>query len=957
MYVAQQPGRAPSSAESIGSSVTVKRHTIRSLSTSSLASTASLLSVRARTTISERRASLSALFSRPSQFDLLNSLDQPAVRLNDVDEDGTEYDALGDDAATESTTIFYDPQESNATAGPDADEASFMDPIDLPERRAFRRWISTLGRKKLHKPIPVTPRSERWSLDDFDTRPTPPVIPKHSRHQKSDSSASSMAFVTAVKSATATIATASIATLSHRNSQWRHGRHRSSIVSETDRRQSGDTQRSAMDRASVQRSRKRRDKLDELIQTEEGYLADLKALSSALFTLLGRLTNLQDYVRHCASTTLSQMIGVHHSLLTQLRLAVPVVDCAPVVRRGKGHARWYSIDGALPTRKDFGGLRRERRSLDTSRSSSGNGEPHLLYDPSIVFAVATILDDHIAAFSVYNDFGEHYELVRFAIDQAQQSSACWQEYDTAIETLAYALNPMHTRDANRRKALTVKDLLIKPIQRLPRYVLLLGDLHKLTPICDGPNAHEALSPVIRKLEAVCENVNQNRRSLDQKRLLESTWLISERLSFHNQLPRTAFLKLLGPVALCGCLHVAYCSRDAIKGRYVICVLFETTLLLAHADEDDCKYSVLAGVALGNATITEADNGRGLQCHTAPHSWKVVYEHHSKMYEIMLTACSATEATAWRGQIVTCAAAQAKASGDRTRGTFELYSPMVEDMKTVGKAVSNAGSFIRRMSRESIRRAATFASTSNLSQVIIKNTQDCKEALDNSSRTTLQMRRSQSVATPSHVQTLAPSRADRVRLEALLSDVWTKDVLPCPGMTPRRSDPIRASANHVMRKFSMASISSNFSTAKRNLSSTSITSSRKEDMPPPRSWRPGDKERVKHSRPPLVDFHNAPEAFLPEDFDLGGSARRERSALRTFTMNMERPFSPLLGENRSAALRRTQSVREAPIYRVVQQRAATPAPAKAVEQVGSAVDGPTKTPWKSKSRSRLLRVFG
>ncbi|TKA60905.1 hypothetical protein B0A55_12795, partial [Friedmanniomyces simplex] len=476
--------------------------------------------------------------------------------------------------------------------------------------------------------------------------------------------------------------------------------------------------------------------------------------------------------------------------------------------------------------------------------------------------------------------------------------------------------------------------------------------------------------------ASCEQVNQSRHSLDKKRLLESTWLISERLSFHNQLPRAAFLKLLGPVILCGCLHIAYRSKDSVKGRYVICVLFNTTLLLAGADEDDSKYNVLAGLALANSTIAEADNGRGLQCHTAPHSWKVVYEHHTKMYEIMFTACSAAEADTWRQRIVACAAEQATAALDRTRGIFELYSPLVEDMKTVGKAIGNAGSFIRRMSRESIRRAATVASTTNLSQVIIKNTQACKEALDNSSRSTLQLPRSQSVATPSHVQTLAPRRADRVRLEALLSDVWTKDALPYPGMAPRRSDPIRASANHVMRKFSMASITSNFSTAKRNASYTSIPSSaRKEDMPPPRSTKPSIRERGKtSSRPPLVDFHNAPEAFLPEDFDLslGGTAKRKRSALRTFTLSMERPFTPLMGENKPAAaaaalLRRTQSVRDvengAPppprVYTVVQQRAGTPAPAMMGVEEGAmttAGEGVAKTPRKMKSRHRLMRMF-
>jgi len=119
------------------------------------------------------------------------------------------------------------------------------------------------------------------------------------------------------------------------------------------------------------------------------------------------------------------MIAVHHSLLCRLQQVVPSSDYAPVMQRGKGHMRWYSIDGAVPTRKRLGSLRQERRSLDTSRSSSGNGEPHLLCDPSVVLAVTTIFDEHIAKFSAYDDFGEQYELVRFAVEQAQQSTACW----------------------------------------------------------------------------------------------------------------------------------------------------------------------------------------------------------------------------------------------------------------------------------------------------------------------------------------------------------------------------------------------------------------------------------------------------------------------------------------------------------------------------------------------------
>lgn len=51
----------------------------------------------------------------------------------------------------------------------------------------------------------------------------------------------------------------------------------------------------------------------------------------------------------------------------------------------------------------------------------------------------------------------------------------------------------------------------------------------------------------------------------------------------------------------------------------------------------------------------------------------------------------------------------------------------------------------------------------------------------------------------------------MRLENLISDVWTREILPFPGMTSRtRSEHlVRASASSMMRKLSVASIASNF----------------------------------------------------------------------------------------------------------------------------------------------------
>ena len=464
-------------------------------------------------------------------------------------------------------------------------------------------------------------------------------------------------------------------------------------------------------------------------------------------------------------------------------------------------------------------------------------------------------------------------------------------------------------------------------------------------------------------------------------MLKTTWLLGDRLTFSEQVPRSIFLQLLGSVELCGCLHVAYRSRGCVKGRYVMCVLFETTLLLATADEETENYAVLAGVPLSSATLQEADNGKGLQCHTAPHSWKIVFEHSARMYEIIATACSAVESQVWRERLALNIETQTLAVAHGVRNIFELHSPLTSDMRSIGKAFGKPGSFVKRMS---VHRTATVGPTTDLNQVIIKNTQAVKEALEsastNASASSLHIPRSQSVATPSHVQTLAPRRADRARLEAILSDVWTKHLIPFPGMTIGRSEQIRGSANHVIRKFSMASITSNFS-SKRSASYTSMAGSRcgKEDYPPlPSQHRhPGrtsgssstyqNSSKSRHrsvvpppARLPLSDL-------LPADFDLQDQfpARGKRSAFRTFTMTMERPFSPLLTatENRPssvAALRRTQSVRDASAANSEGGSSGkTVVAAKAAEAncetATQMVEGQQKQPRKSKNK--FMRFLG
>lgn len=138
-----------------------------------------------------------------------------------------------------------------------------------------------------------------------------------------------------------------------------------------------------------------------------------------------------------------------------------------------------------------------------------------------------------------------------------------------------------------------------------------------------------------------------------------------------------------------------------------------------------------------------------------------------------------------------------------------------DLKPLGPVYGDADSFSRRLS---IQRAATVGTRSGLCQVIIRNTVNLAEGEEQRNDSEHAINRSQSVLTTHRVGVLSPKRSERVRLEHCLSDVWSRDVIPFPGMTVSRSgNIIRASAGSLVRRLSRASMHGPFSRR-----STSIT---------------------------------------------------------------------------------------------------------------------------------------
>jgi hypothetical protein len=446
----------------------------------------------------------------------------------------------------------------------------------------------------------------------------------------------------------------------------------------------------------------------------------------------------------------------------------------------------------------------------------------------------------------------------------------WQEYERGVEALQKVVASQNNREVGSKKALSFSDLLIKPIQRVCKYPLLFDDLCRHTPVYDDPEAHAELEKALFRLQETIREVNKAKDDPQTRRLIEITWQLQDRLAFQeHKISRALVFRMLGHVLLCGVLHVAYQTPDRIKGSYMVCVLYRSCLVLATASRFHTPFTVVASIGLANASIEDADNGRGIQCHTAPHTWKLVFEHGHRLHEIIFSACSSTEEEAWKNQLRERIVYETHDFVEGQSTMQDMLTSVTLDLKSLGPVFGHANSLVRRMS---VHRAATLGAKTNTNQVIIKNTQAQKFPDSSPHMSPGMIARSQSHLSPNHIHTLVPRRAERIRLEHALEDVWTKDILPFPGMSSRRMEnQIRASANSVMRKLSMASIASNFSRRSPSLSNASNSRSddscksrvRKVPQGTVRSQSAAERRPV----PAVVDFHNAPAAFLPTDFEV------------------------------------------------------------------------------------------
>lgn len=433
----------------------------------------------------------------------------------------------------------------------------------------------------------------------------------HHNHRKRPSTVSS-GFVHTVKTASLTNTTISFLSRSLRltHSSENHG-HR-----ESDPRYSIDSERpmttSSVDEAALHRGMKRRQVIEEIITSEEGYVADLKALVFLYSTLLASASSLSNRARASIQRNVIELLHLHEHILdlmhrhSYMSARRKWFDTASPRRLGiSHHIRWRSLD----SRAAIGQNRPHRYSRSSTESSNplmASAKARAI-EPLEAAEMARLFKDLMPRFDAYEEYCAKHEIL---MHEMHRRIPAWSDYGMAMESLARSVTSIEQRASEAHKALTVGDLLMKPIQRVCRYPLLLAELLKQTPVVDCPDAHAEIETVLYCFRDAVKEINHAADSPLVQSQIQRRWMLHERLSFHERVLQAHQFRMLGHATHCGVLHVAYQTKFQVDGSYALCVLFASHFVLAIPSRSGPKFMILAVVHLSDLKLESSTDGKG-----------------------------------------------------------------------------------------------------------------------------------------------------------------------------------------------------------------------------------------------------------------------------------------------------------------------------------------------------------
>ncbi|GAB0137362.1 hypothetical protein EsDP_00005630 [Epichloe bromicola] len=311
-------------------------------------------------------------------------------------------------------------------------------------------------------------------------------------------------------------------------------------------------------------------------------------------------------LRRSVNRNLCDILQLHEEILNEVGRAVLQSDDMELNQSGSA-----ALKNAGPTKE---GLESSRVvSYDLNRPEQTQYPPGELAGPQVVAEVSRVFEKKMSRFFIYEEYGAKYEMILQDIASVGEILPGWEGNQKGLEALSTLLSSSHVPGRDARRASTLKDLLVKPIQRICKYPLLFGELLKYTPITDCPNAHMAANSVLARFREANFEINKVTSDPHMMGTLSRTWLLQDRLVFPNRNFDSVSkdrVRSFGHIRLCGALHVCWQNKNHVDGQYLICLLYHDVLCLAYAGKVDPIYVLKACINVREIKVEDADNGRG-----------------------------------------------------------------------------------------------------------------------------------------------------------------------------------------------------------------------------------------------------------------------------------------------------------------------------------------------------------
>ncbi|KAL7662052.1 Ferric reductase NAD binding domain family protein [Aspergillus niger] len=661
-------------------------------------------------------------------------------------------------------------------------EITATHPMPVDPVAAFKRWMNSFRSRRCCPP--PERYVEGWPMevkpDDRDLLPD--LLPSNEYQEKQWESLSPRSSnLGTVKTATLSITSQSVV----RSRGTTQSTTNQSIRS--DARESLDSIRpalnSSIDEEAQHRAIKRRRVLRELITTECDYIFGLKALADALFIFSAR-----PEIYH----NVQQIRDTHENFLAQIRKLTPISNLAAaefdsLMPRGI-HKRLSAIDFGLRT------LHAKSLRSRSFRASMDSRLKALAAETKEALQVALEVGNLSESFTAYKLFCKNYGLLTVDVNFLRQSVPDWRIFDQGIEALSKSVTSLERQTQEENKAMSLNDLLIKPVQRLCRYPLLLEELLRWTHIQDDPSAHDGIRQVLEQVRAVVCEVNQITDNPVSKALVKQTFLLQSFMDLSASNTIDNIYKQLGPLSLCGVLHITYQAPEYITGGYMVCILFTYHFVIAKPSNDYRRLQALACLYISDMKIDSIRNGEGLRCYGCLFSWKLVFQSLGKNYELVLSASSAREEKKWETEMLKSAAVLTDIPKSVVAKLKE-YSFLSLELAPLNCGNGPLPLLPRRPSMQALATSRTLPDSQN---IIIKKTH-CPQKLQMTESVDGEIERPKmSSLCPALI--LTARRQDRILLERAISSFYTRDALPYPGMTLGKGD-IFHSPGSLMRHLS------------------------------------------------------------------------------------------------------------------------------------------------------------